>query len=155
MCKCSPSIGKSLRIENSDCISRVYRIIYPERLVLSFLLHRNQNTVSFGEPLTLTEHNGRVDYSLSGSVKTADGQDVINSVTNSSVELKGSGLYHFSVDTLQKNVTYCNFQIDFIVYMDETPLASSFSDVIMACTTFVFGFILLGLFLFQYYRTPH
>ena len=157
MCKCTSSLKKSFQIQNSDCIDKAYRIVFPERLVFSFLLSlEKQKTSLYGLPLTLTELNGRVDYTLSGSQKTEDGQDCINTGgSNSSVELLGSGLYHFRVEILQKNVTYCDFRPEFVVYMDETPLASSFDDVIMACTAFVFGFILLGLFLIEYYKTTH
>ena len=146
---------KSSRISNSDCISRVYRLVYPERLLLSFILYRNKKSVSFSEPLTLIEENGRVDYSLSGSYINADGQDIINSAGNSTVGLQGSGLYHFIVNIVQKNTTYCNLQTEFIVYVDETPLSSSDDKIIKACTAVMFGFILLGLFLYQYYKTSH
>ena len=155
MCNCKSSMTKSSRINNSDCISRVYRIVYPERLLLAFILHQNNNSVSYNNPLTLIEVNGRVDYTLSGFHTNSEGQDIINSVGNSTVELKGSGLYHFIVNIIQKNTTYCDQQAEFIVYMDETPLSNSDDKIIKACTAVVFGFILLGLFLYQYQKTSH
>jgi len=135
----------------------VYRLVYPEKLVPRFLIqhqHGRQRS-TFLQPLRLTELNSRTDYTLIDSARIEDGTEVTSTVLNTSIELEGSGLYHFKAEILLKNTSFCNLQTQFIVYVDNTPLPHPADDIVRAYTAFVFGFVLLALFLYQYYKPKH
>ena len=153
MCNCTSAMATSSRISQSDCISRAYRLIYREKFVPRLFLQRKSGESSlFSELLKLTELNSRSDFTLTDSVASDGIDELISIYSNTSIELKGSGLYHFKLDVLRENISFCDFQTEFLIYVDGAPLPYPIDDVIRACTAFVFGFILLALFLYQYLK---
>ena len=154
LCNCTQSTTISTDVDQSDCISKVYRLVYPEKLVPSFFIQHQsgKQSLKFRETLRLSEVNLRTDYTLIDSVRTKDGIEVISTSHNTSIELEGSGLYHFKAEILQKNTSFCDLQTQFVVYVDNTPLPHPADDIVRAYTAFVFGFVLLALFLYQYYK---
>lgn len=153
MCGCTKEMEISTKISQSDCIKKVYRLVYPEKFVPRLLLQQKfKNDTAFDKLMRLSELNSRTDYILTNSIQTSNGAEAISMESNTTIELKGSGLYHFHVDVFDKNASYCNFETEFLVYVDGTPLPKAVESLIEAFTAFVFGFILLGLFLYQYYK---
>ncbi|XP_066927384.1 uncharacterized protein [Clytia hemisphaerica] len=153
MCGCTKPMEISTKISQSDCIKKVYRLLYPEKFVPRLLLQQKaKNNTAFDKLMRLSELNSRTDYTLTNSVRVSNGAEAVDMKSNTTIELKGSGLYHFQLDVFDKNVSYCNFETEFLVYVDGTPLPKAVESLVEAFTAFVFGFILLGLFLYQYYK---
>ena len=72
---------------------------------------------------------------------------------NSSIKFKGSGLYHFKIQPVNANVSFCKLEAEFLLYVDGTPFAHPIDEIAQTFTAFLFGFILLGLFVYHSYKS--
>lgn len=142
----------STKESESDCIEKVFRLLYREKITPRIFIMENKMRTVFSHPLLLKEINKREDFLLFDTIRFENESQALLMECNSSIELKGSGLYHFKVKPIITNISFCKLEAEFLVYVDGTPLPHPIDDVVSAATAFFFGFILLGLFLYQYYK---
>jgi len=147
-CNCTSVMQTSFRLSDSDCIYRVYRLFYSEKLIPKVYLKHDDTISQLEKPYYIKELNNRDDYFLSDT-KDNDDQTMIQ---QSSISFKASGLYHFKVELVDKTISFCLLETEFIVYVDGAPLPHPAEDLVRAGTSMIFGTAILAVFLFQYYR---
>ena len=151
-CNCTDTLGSSFMLSNSDCLFRVYRLFFSEKLSIKLYLKFGNSFTNLTEPCYLMEVNNRTDYYLTDTVLSNDGETAVSAIANTSITFEGSGLYHFEVVVARTDISFCNLKTEFIVFIDGAPFAHPAEDIVKAVTAIMFGAIILGVFLYYYYR---
>ncbi|XP_068707343.1 cation channel sperm-associated auxiliary subunit beta-like [Montipora foliosa] len=146
-CGCTDQMRGSSLVQHSDCIDTVYRMLFSETLKPSFVvLQEDSDTQALKFPFYLEELNQRQDFLiLSSSDLTFSGfsSAVLKQELNSSIQFKGSGLYHFRAYVVQENYTFCSLTDEFIVFIVNTPLPFPVNDIVRACTGMAFASLMI------------
>ena len=146
-CGCTDQRRGSSLVQNSDCIDTVYRMLFSETLRPRFVvLQEGIEIQPLNFPFYLEELNQRKDFMiLSPSDLSFPGisTTILKQELNSSIQFKGSGLYHFRVRVVQENYTFCSLTDEFIVFIVNAPLPFPVKDVVRACTAVAFASLLI------------
>ena len=153
-CECTAEMETSSYEMHSDCITTVYRLLYSETLKPTFQVLQEGNTKTLAFPYYLTELNRRKDFEIfhiSTLTITNLQVPILEPSQSSFIEFKGSGLFHFRAHIVQQGFTFCSLTDEFLVYVDETPLAHPVQDIVRTCTGMAFACLLYVVYMWKFY----
>lgn len=128
----------------------MYRISYTEKLVPKIYVKRGTKVSAMEYPYYVREQNDRRDFLLADT-SMISGVVALFPERKSSIQFKGSGLFHFKIEAAFTNISFCSLSTEFIVYVVNAPLAQPIEDIIRVTTAIFFGFVVLSIFLYKYY----
>ena len=152
-CGCTALQQVSRIISNSDCINRAYRLYYSEKLTPKVFLLNGTEKQSLSFPYIVKELNNRSDFYILDFSLTKNGNKILLSEKNSSIEFTGYGLYHFSIQVFKRDLSFCKLKTEFIVYIDWMPFPHPTKDIVRVISSFLFGLIIFAIFLYQFRTT--
>lgn len=153
-CQCTAEMEVSTQVIHSDCITTVYRLLYGETLIPTFDIWQGGKSEKLAFPYYLTELNRRTDFDIihgSKHIEPSLEKMFLEPTQNSCIEFKGSGLFHFRAHVVQKEYTFCLLTDEFLVYIDDTPLAHPTQDIVRTCTGMAFACLLYLVYMWNFY----
>ena len=140
-CGCTADMTISSEVKHSDCIQRVYRLVYGETLKPKlYISTKGKFTQQLTIPYTLEELNNRRNYYTQKENRMIE-----------TIGFRGSGLYHFRAKVTPGNQTFCYLSTEFLVFIDQPPLPQHVVYLVWLTAGMCFGMMLFVLFLLKLY----
>ena len=147
-CSCTINMTVSDNPKHSDCIQRAYQVFFPELFEPQlYVIDGSSVRLSLASPYCIKEVNGRKDFIIRNKVST----NCMSISKKSRIKFDGSGLFHFTVQAVKSNNTFCDLETNFLVFVADSTLPHLAKSLVRAMTSFCFGTVILCTFLIHYH----